>query len=161
METGRYRIPKVTLDQRLRRIYSNNCIEDEFHFSTRVDHENSYFSLHDIYTSFMHFNIHCPSMQQHCKCVYKNIVSVSFSIIIFTSTLLFFTLSSNSHLLLSPFIVHCQTNKKLMCRWINVLVLCLGEGQGCLRHPWPAPPPRSFGWCARRAASPTQGRTAT
>ena len=38
METGRYRIPKVPLDQRL---CNNNCIEDEFyyggHFLTKVE----------------------------------------------------------------------------------------------------------------------------
>ena len=32
LETGRYRIPKVPLNQRTCKICNQNCIEDEFHF---------------------------------------------------------------------------------------------------------------------------------
>ena len=48
VETGRYQIPKVPLNQRTCKICNQNCIEDEFLMSVLPykDRENSYFYLY-------------------------------------------------------------------------------------------------------------------
>ena len=85
VETGRYRIPKVPLNQRTCKICNQNCIEDEFHFiieciTLQGLREQLFLSisLHD--ASFMHLDNYTKFLYiiqaEHCtaiiaKCVYK------------------------------------------------------------------------------------------
>ena len=108
VETGRYWIPKVPLNQRTCKICNQNCIEDDFHFiieciTLQGLREQLFLSisLHD--ASFMHLDNYTKKIYiiqvEHCtaiiaNCVYKMFqlrtsFFVSFLVLIFTSTLYF------------------------------------------------------------------------
>ena len=78
VETGRYRIPKVPLNQRTCKICDQNCIEDEFHFiieciTLQGLREQLFLSisLHD--ASFMHLDNYTKFLYiiqaEHCTAI--------------------------------------------------------------------------------------------
>ena len=115
VETGRYRIPKVPLNQRTCKICNQNCIEDEFLFiieciTLQVLREQLFLSisLHD--ASFMHLDNYTKFLYiiqaEHCtaiiaKCVYKMFQLRTSFCIILSNHVYFYSIFSFSF---SPFL---------------------------------------------------------
>ena len=58
VETGRYRIPKVSLERRICQVCNSDLVEDEFHFvmvCNKLEHERTIL-YHSKDLSFMHLN---------------------------------------------------------------------------------------------------------